>query len=131
VIGTTMYLLDLPLAFTVAVVTFVTAYIPYIGAIISGAFAFIVALGASGLTVALLVLAVVLIAQNVIQAVAQTKITSASLGVHPVVNFGSTIVGATIGGAIGAILAPPVTATALRAYEVLNAYFRDRDAGER
>ncbi len=40
IIGLAMGLLGLPLVFTVALVTFVTSYIPYLGAIFSGAFAF-------------------------------------------------------------------------------------------
>jgi hypothetical protein len=44
-IGLTMQLLGLPLAATIAVVTFITAYVPFLGAIVSGAFAFVVALG--------------------------------------------------------------------------------------
>ncbi|MCP3692425.1 MAG: AI-2E family transporter, partial [Planctomycetaceae bacterium] len=45
-IGLAMLVLDIPLAFTVALVTFVTSFIPYLGAIVSGAFAVLVALGA-------------------------------------------------------------------------------------
>lgn len=43
-IGITMLILDIPLAFTVTLVTFVTSYIPYLGAVVSGAFGFVVAL---------------------------------------------------------------------------------------
>lgn len=128
IIGMTMYLLDIPLAFTVAVVTFVTAYIPYLGAIISGAFAFLVTLGAAGLPTAMVVLIVVLIAQNVIQAVVQTRMTSESLEVHPSLNFASTILGALVAGAIGAILAAPFVATALQARRHVAKYHEDRDA---
>jgi len=41
------------LAGTIAVVTFVTAYIPFIGAFISGAFAVVITLGSEGSTTAL------------------------------------------------------------------------------
>jgi predicted PurR-regulated permease PerM len=119
IIGTTMWVLDLPLAFTVAVVTYVTAYIPYVGAILSGTFAFIVALGTGGLPIALAVLAVVLVTQNVVQAIIQTRVTSGGLQVHPAVNFASTILGAIIAGAIGAIVAAPLVATLLKAKRVL------------
>ena len=48
VVGLAALLLGVPLAGTIAVVTFVTAYIPYIGAFVSGAFAVVIALGARG-----------------------------------------------------------------------------------
>ena len=41
-------LLDVPLAGTIAVVVFVTAYIPFIGAFISGAFAVLLTLVVPG-----------------------------------------------------------------------------------
>ena len=48
VVGLGALLLDVPLAGTIAVVTFVTAYVPFIGAFVSGAFAVILALSAQG-----------------------------------------------------------------------------------
>ena len=122
IIGLTMHLLGLPLAFTIALVTFVTSYIPYLGAILSGAFACIVALGSGGVEQALVVLAVVLVTQNVLQAIMQTRITSQTMNVHPILNFGAAIVGAIAAGAIGAIIAPPLVATLLYAHRVLSAH---------
>jgi predicted PurR-regulated permease PerM len=113
-IGLAMALLGLPLALTIGLVTFVTAYVPYLGAIFSGAFAFLVALGSGGLTEALIVLAVVLVAQNVLQTLVQTKLTSDRLQIHPLVNFGSTIVGAALAGILGATLSAPIVATLVR-----------------
>ena len=52
VVGIGAYLLDVPLAGTIAVVTFVTAYIPFIGAFVSGAFAVLLALSSQGTTTA-------------------------------------------------------------------------------
>jgi predicted PurR-regulated permease PerM len=119
VIGLTLHLLGLPLAFTIALVTFVSAYIPYLGAIVSGAFAFVVALGSGGIDDAIIVLAVVLITQNVLQAIIQTRITSQTMQVHPIVNFGAAIVGAITAGAVGAIIAPPLAATLLGSKRIL------------
>ena len=47
-IGGAAWLLGVPLAFTIGVVTLVTSYVPYLGAIVSGAFATLIALGANG-----------------------------------------------------------------------------------
>lgn len=110
VIGVTMAILGVPLAFTVALVTFATSYIPYLGATISGAFAFLVALGAAGVKEAVILLIVILIVQNVVQTVVQTKLTSERLSLHPIANLASTIVGAALAGLIGATLSAPLLA---------------------
>lgn len=113
IIGGAMVALDVPLAFTVALVTFVTSYIPYLGAIIAGAFAFLVALGAEGLQTAIILLAVILIVQNLVQTVVQTKMTSERLSLHPIASLASTIVGAAVAGLLGATLSAPILATVL------------------
>ena len=113
IIGVAMLILDIPLAFTVILVTFVTSFIPYLGAIVSGAFAVLVALGAGGVQEAIIILIVVLVAQNVVQTLMLTKVTSDKLSIHPIVNLGSTVVGATFAGVVGATLSAPAVATAI------------------
>ncbi len=122
VIGVAMWALGLPLAFTIALVTFVTAYIPYLGAIFSGAFATLIALGSGGLTDALIVLAVVLLTQNVMQTLLLTRLSSTQLQIHPIVNLGSTIIGASIAGILGATLSAPFVAMIVAAQRRLAAY---------
>ena len=114
VIGVAMALLGLPLALTIGLVTFVTAFVPYLGAIFSGAFAFLVALGSGSVAKAFVLLAIVLITQNVVQTLVQNKLTSDRLSIHPLVNFGSTIVGAALAGILGATLSAPIVATLVR-----------------
>ncbi len=109
-IGAAMLILDLPLAFTVALVTFVTSYIPYLGAIFSGTFGFLVALGAGGTTDAIILLVVILVVQNVVQTVVGNRLASTSLSLHPIASLISTIVGAAIAGLLGATLSAPVLA---------------------
>lgn len=130
-IGLAMQLLGLPLAFTVALVTFVTSFIPYLGAIISGAFAVLVALGAGGLTDGLIMLAVVLITQNVLQTLLLTKVTSDKLALHPIVNLGSTIIGASLAGLLGATLSAPFVATLMAARKRVVGYYSDTDSDAR
>ncbi|KAB7745252.1 AI-2E family transporter [Nostocoides sp. F2B08] len=109
-IGAAAWLLDVPLAFTIAVITLVTSYIPYLGAIFSGAFATVVTLGAAGLQPAVIMLLVILVVQNIVQTVVLTRLTSTSLKMHPIVTLGSTIVGAAVAGALGAMLSAPAVA---------------------
>jgi putative heme transporter len=113
-IGLAMWLLDLPLAATIAVVTFITAYVPFLGAIVSGVFAFVVALGAGGASKAFIVLGVVLITQNVVQTIVQNHYASQELELHPLATLIGTILGGTFGGLIGAMLGAPVLAVVVR-----------------
>ncbi|MFO7547474.1 MAG: AI-2E family transporter [Acidimicrobiia bacterium] len=113
-IGGAMPLLGLPLGFTVAVVTFTTSYIPYLGAIFSSAFAFLIGLGAGSMTEALILLAIILVVQNVVQPMLLVKLAQDRLDLHPIVVFGSTIVGAAFAGILGATLSAPVVAMAVR-----------------
>lgn len=114
IVGTAVAILGLPLAFAIAVVTFTTSYVPYLGAIISGAFAVLIALGSGGLADAVIILVVVLVAQNVVQTIVQTKLTEGRLEMHPIVIFGSTIAGGAVFGLLGAALSTPLAAIAIR-----------------
>ena len=129
VIGITMWVLGLPLGFTIALVTFVTGYIPYVGALFSGSFAFLVAVGSGGMEKAVIVLAVVLIAQNAIQTLVQNKLTSEQLSIHPIVNFGSTLIGITLAGVLGATLSAPIAASLIRVSGRIRSYKWDVPLG--
>ena len=122
VIGSTMWILGLPLALPITLVTFVTAYIPYIGAIFSGAFATLVALGSGGVTDALIVLAVVVLTQNLLQTIMLTKLSSDQLHIHPIVNLSSTIIGATLAGILGATLSAPLVAIMMSTHRRMSEY---------
>jgi putative heme transporter len=121
-IGLAMQALGLPLAATIAVVTFITAYVPFLGAIVSGAFAFVVALGAGGAVKAFIVLGVVLITQNVVQTIVQNHYASQELELHPLATLIGTILGGTFGGLIGAMLGAPVMAVIVRTAARVRAY---------
>lgn len=90
-----------------------TSYVTYIGAIFSGAFAVLIALGAGGPVDAAIMLAVVLIAQNVVQAIVHTKLTEGRLSLHPIVIFGSTIAGGAIFGLLGAAVSTRIVAISI------------------
>lgn len=110
VIGVTMLVMRIPLAGTVALVTFLTCYIPFFGAILSGAFAFLVALGANGLPAAIVILVVVLLAQNLLQTVVYARVMGGSVDLHPLVVLVVTMLGGIFGGLLGAALGAPLAA---------------------
>ncbi|MGH3082199.1 MAG: AI-2E family transporter [Gaiellaceae bacterium] len=82
VVGTGAWVLGVPLAGTIAVVTLVTAYVPFIGAFVSGAFAVILALAAEGTTDALIMLVIVILANGMLQNVVQPIAFGATLDLN-------------------------------------------------
>ncbi|MCL2324008.1 MAG: AI-2E family transporter [Actinomycetia bacterium] len=115
VIGIALAIMKVPLVLPIVIVTFLTAYIPIFGALISGAFACLVALGGGGLQEALIVLLIVLVAQNVIQQLVVNFTMSKSLDLHPLATLVVTIVGSIFGGVLGMTLGAPVLSMALAA----------------
>lgn len=105
--------LRLPLLWMIAVVTFVAAFIPYLGAWVSAAFAVIVALGAGGTTTAVWMLVIVLLTQNVLEGMLRPYVFGKALNLHPVAILAVTLVGAALAGLVGVLLAPPLAAIAV------------------
>ena len=73
------------------VVTFVTAYVPYVGAFVAGAFAVMLALADGGTTTALLMLLIVLLANGLLQNVVQPIAFGATLDLNPLLVLVATI----------------------------------------
>ena len=121
-VGVTMWLLGLPLVVPVVLVTLITAYIPYLGAILSGTFAALVALGAGGLVDAVIILVVILGLQNIMDPIISNYITSDKLKIHPIVTLITTIGGGILFGALGATLANPITAVLIDARKQVEEY---------
>ena len=113
VVGVGALILDVPLAGTIAVVTFVTAYIPFIGAFVSGAFAVVLALGSSGTQTALIMLVIVLLANGLLQNVVQPIAFGATLRMNPLLVLVSTIGFGAIFGMAGLVLGAPLMSAAI------------------
>src|SRR4051794_6133072 len=114
IVGVGALLLGVPLAGTIAVVTFVAAYIPYLGAWSAGAFSVLVALGGAGTDAAIGMAIIQLLANGILQQLIQPVAYGAALGIHPLAVLVVTIAGGALFGAVGLILAAPVTAAATR-----------------
>ncbi len=113
VVGLGALALGVPLAGTIAVVVFVTAYVPFIGAFVSGAFAVILTLSSQGTTDALIMLVIVILANGLLQNIVQPIAFGATLDLNPLVVLIVTIGFGAIFGMIGLILAAPLTSAAL------------------
>jgi len=114
VVGIGALLLGVPLAGTIAVVTFLGAYIPYIGAWGAGAFSVMIALGGGGTDAAIGMIVIQLLANGILQQLLQPIAYGAALGIHPLAVLIVTIAGGSLFGAVGLILAAPVTSALTR-----------------
>ena len=107
-------LLGVPLAGTIALVTFLGAYVPYLGAWSAGVFAVLVALGGAGPEAAAGMTIVQLLSNGALQQLIQPLAYGAALGLHPLAVLVVTIAGGSLFGAAGLILAAPLTSAATR-----------------
>jgi predicted PurR-regulated permease PerM len=120
VVGLAALVLGVPLAGTIAVVTFVTAYIPYIGAVVAGAFAVLLALGSQGTGVAIAMLVVVILANGLLQNLVQPFAMGSALHLNPLVVLIVTIGGGCLFGMLGLVLAAPLVSATVRIAKELN-----------
>ena len=114
IVGGGALALGVPLVATIAIVTFVGGYVPYIGAWAAGAFAVLIALGDQGPETALALAVVVLLANGVLQQLVQPIAYGAALKLHPLAVLIMTIAGGCLFGAIGLILAAPLLSAGVR-----------------
>jgi len=107
-IGAVLLLVGVPLALPLIVLTWVAAFFPIIGAVTAGAAAVLVALVANGPTEALIVLAAIVVVQQVEGNVLYPVVVGPRLQLHPIVVLMSVALGGTLAGIAGAFLAVPV-----------------------
>ncbi|MEV7199898.1 AI-2E family transporter [Streptomyces griseoluteus] len=105
-----LLILRVPGAVGLGALVFVAAYIPYLGAFLSGAVAVLVALADRGLVIALWALGVVLAVQVLEGHVLQPAIQSRTVQMHPAVVMLTITAGASVAGILGMLLAVPLTA---------------------
>ena len=108
-IGAGLLILGVPLAIPLAVVVFVTAFIPVVGATAAGVLAALVALVGNGPVPALIVIAIVIVVNQLEGNLLQPVIMGRSLSLHPLVILLALTAGTIVGGIIGAVLAVPAT----------------------
>jgi predicted PurR-regulated permease PerM len=120
-IGGAALILGVPLAGTIAVVTFVGAYVPFVGAWVAGGFAVLIALSTGSTSDALIIGVVALLANGVLQQVIQPFVMGATLSLNPLVVLVVTIGAGTLFGMVGLTLAAPLTSAAVHIVAELRA----------
>ncbi len=109
-IGLGAFLLGVPLAIPVAVLVFLGAFIPFVGAVITGALAVFLALVYNGPWIAFWMLIVVLGVQQLEGHVLQPLLMGSAVKVHPLAVVLVVAGGAMIAGIPGALFAVPLAA---------------------
>lgn len=119
VIGTGIAIVGVPMAFTLALITFVAGFIPIVGAVVAGALAVLIALVTLGFTKALIVLAIVLATQQLEGNILSPMLQSRAMNLHPVIVLVSVTVGGALFGLVGGFLAVPAAAMVAVVYRYL------------
>ncbi|WP_432940989.1 AI-2E family transporter [Kribbella sp. CA-253562] len=103
-------ILGLPLVSAIGILVFVGAFVPVVGALVSGIVAVLVALVAKGPLVAVIMLAVVIGVQQLEAHVLQPFLLGRAVSVHPLAVILAIATGVIIAGIVGALVAVPTAA---------------------
>lgn len=107
-----LLILQVPLAIPLAVLVFLLAFIPIVGATLAGILAALVALVANGWVIALLVVGVVVLVNQLEGNLLQPVLMGRSMKLHAFVVLVALTIGTVLSGIVGAVLAVPITAVA-------------------
>lgn len=107
-----LLILQVPLAIPLGVIVFLGAFIPIVGATVAGILATLVALVANGPIVALIVLAAVILVNQLEGNFLQPVVMAQTLNLHALVILVALTAGTVLAGIIGAVLAVPLVAVA-------------------
>ncbi|MFD6568604.1 AI-2E family transporter [Micromonospora profundi] len=109
-IGIFLVIFDIPFAFPLAALVFLGAFIPIVGATLSGGVAVLVALVDSGPVTALIILGVVIGVQQVEGHVLQPLIMGRAVAIHPLAVIIGIAAGVVLAGITGALVSVPLIA---------------------
>jgi predicted PurR-regulated permease PerM len=118
-VGTGLAIMSVPLALPLASLVFLGAFIPLVGAVISGFLAVVVALIAKGWIYALITLGVIIGVNQLETHVLQPLVMGRAVSIHPLAVVVGITSGGVLAGIVGALLAVPTIAFADRAVRAL------------
>ncbi len=129
-IGVAIAVIGVPLALPLAVLVFFGAFIPIVGALVSGFVAVAVALAANGPVAALLVLASILAVQQIEGHVLQPLVMGRFVSIHPLGVIFAVTAGTILAGLVGAVVAVPVAAVGTTVFGYYGRRARQREDGQ-
>jgi predicted PurR-regulated permease PerM len=109
-IGLIAFFLGVPLALPIGVAVFLASFVPFVGAVVTGALAVLIALVYNGPFVALLMLAGVLLVQQLEGNVLQPLVMGPAVRVHPLAVVLAVTTGGLLAGIPGTLFAVPIVA---------------------
>lgn len=129
-IGAGLAILGVPLALPLASLVFLGAFIPVVGAVVTGMLAVVVALLAKGVIAALIALGLIIAVMQLESHVLQPLLMGRAVAIHPLAIVLAIATGAVLAGVVGALLSVPVLAVLNSAVRVLVAPDPAEEAAE-
>ncbi|MFJ5923181.1 AI-2E family transporter [Kitasatospora sp. NPDC092948] len=123
-IGIGLQLLGVPMAMPLAVIIFLGAFVPLVGALVTGTLAVLIALVTVGPFKALMALVVLVLVQQLEGHILQPLILGRAVRVHPLAVVLGVAAGSIVGGIAGAIVAVPLIAVT----NTVTGHLRQRNA---
>ena len=124
-IGLSVFFLGVDLALPLGVLVFLGAFIPIVGALVSGSVAVLVALVVKGPFVALIVLGAVIAVMQLESHVLQPLLLGRAVAVHPLAVIVAIGAGVVVAGIVGALVAVPMVAVLNTAIRYLTSHRRE------
>ena len=118
-IGAGLAIMGVPLALPLASLVFIGAFIPLVGAVLTGFLAVVVALLAKGFVYALIALGLIIAVQQLEAHVLQPLLMGRAVSIHPLAIVLAIATGGVLAGIVGALLSVPVLAFLNSAIRVL------------
>lgn len=128
-IGVGAAIIQVPLALPLAVLVFIGSFIPVVGALVTGAIAVLLALVANGPVNALIMLAIVLLVQQLESHILQPLVMGKAVALHPVAVILTVAAGSYLAGIPGALFAVPLLAVANTAVRYIAGRTWEHDGG--
>ncbi|MFI2565069.1 AI-2E family transporter [Paenarthrobacter sp. NPDC018779] len=128
-IGVGAAIIQVPLALPLAVLVFIGSFIPVVGALVTGAIAVLLALVANGPVNALIMLAIVLLVQQLESHILQPLVMGKAVALHPVAVILTVAAGSYLAGIPGALFAVPILAVVNTAVRYIAGRTWEHDGG--
>lgn len=116
IIGATMWLVGSELAVPMGALTFMGAFVPFVGAIVAGLLSVLVTMATAGFGAAVIVAVVAVAVQQFDNDLLAPVIYGRALSLHPVVILLAITAGGSLFGLLGTFLAVPVTAVLINVW---------------
>jgi predicted PurR-regulated permease PerM len=126
VVGVALSVLGVPLAFPLAVLVFLGAFVPLVGLLVAGGLAILVTLAAKGWVDAVILLGILIIEDQLEAHLLQPQVVGRVIRLHPLAVILALAVGGVLAGIAGVVVAVPVVAVITRAVPEL----RRREPGD-